>query len=356
MKDKRIFFSVLPEWSVFYGAKRAILIDSHSDHLHFANDTALLRELFELSPHGVNIKLQGKSQNIIGIMEQLNDLGAGHFHNHHYPGFIRSDFQWDFPSDISNAILDIEDVNAVWIEGALRALDSVRTFSLQTRFYDPVPYKQLLDYLKKIETFSFRFSEIYIDFKTIGSEAGIEKLSSFPKLGSIVIYGSPYRKVSMLEEKKVFHFMDIALTENRCGIVTPGHFAPSADHISEAHHYNTCLNRKISIDRQGYVGNCPSTAHHYGHITEVSLKEVVEREDFRFWWGLKKDDIEVCRDCEFRYICTDCRAYLKNPKNLLSQPAKCGYNPYIGKWVGEEGFVPVEEWRNENLPIQTGSQ
>jgi hypothetical protein len=40
----------------------------------------------------------------------------------------------------------------------------------------------------------------------------------------------------------------------------------------------------------------------------------------------------VCKDCEFRYICTDCRAYLEDPYNEYSKPLKCGYDPYTGEW------------------------
>ena len=42
-------------------------------------------------------------------------------------------------------------------------------------------------------------------------------------------------------------------------------------------------------------------------------------------------------------MCTDCRVFIKDPENIYSQPAKCTYNPYIAKWQGEEGYVPVEE-------------
>jgi len=56
----------------------------------------------------------------------------------------------------------------------------------------------------------------------------------------------------------------------------------------------------------------------------------------------------VCQDCEFRHICTDCRAFIKDSNNIYSQPAKCGYNPYIAKWQNEEGWISVEQWRKEN--------
>jgi hypothetical protein len=56
--------------------------------------------------------------------------------------------------------------------------------------------------------------------------------------------------------------------------------------------------------------------------------------------GFKKDQIEVCKDCEFRYICTGCRAYLEDPEDIHSKPLKCGYNPYTCEW---------EEWSTNPL-------
>jgi hypothetical protein len=45
-------------------------------------------------------------------------------------------------------------------------------------------------------------------------------------------------------------------------------------------------------------------------------------------------------------MCTDCRCFIKDPGNIYSQPAKCTYNPYICKWEGQDGYIPVEECGN----------
>jgi hypothetical protein len=47
---------------------------------------------------------------------------------------------------------------------------------------------------------------------------------------------------------------------------------------------------------------------------------------------INKDKIEVYKDCEFRYCCVDCRAFLVDPKNEYSKPASCLYNPYTAEW------------------------
>jgi SPASM domain peptide maturase of grasp-with-spasm system len=95
--------------------------------------------------------------------------------------------------------------------------------------------------------------------------------------------------------------------------------------------FNSCLNRKISIDENGHIGNCPSMKKKYGNIAEHSLTQVARRNDFKKVWNLNKDMIDTCRDCEFRYICSDCRAYTRDG-NLYAKPVKCGYDPYTGTW------------------------
>jgi len=48
--------------------------------------------------------------------------------------------------------------------------------------------------------------------------------------------------------------------------------------------------------------------------------------------NVTKDSVKVCKDCEFRMVCSDCRAYLEIPDDILSKTLKCGYNPYNNQW------------------------
>jgi len=114
-------------------------------------------------------------------------------------------------------------------------------------------------------------------------------------------------------------------------------------YFNEASFYNTYFNKKISIDINGKIKNSPACSKSYDNIREITLLEVMGKPGFKDLWHITKDKIDVCKDCEFRHICSDCRAFIKDPENIYSQPAKCTYNPYIAKWEGEEGYVPVEE-------------
>ena len=59
---------------------------------------------------------------------------------------------------------------------------------------------------------------------------------------------------------------------------------------------------------------------------------MLENSDLKKYWFINKDKISVCQDCEFRHVCTDCRAYIENPEDLYSKPLKCGYDPYANVW------------------------
>ncbi len=124
---------------------------------------------------------------------------------------------------------------------------------------------------------------------------------------------------------------------NSCGKVDLKYFNTNIQKVVEAMNYNSCLHKKISIDKYGNIKNCPAMPQSYGNIKELSLEEALNHTEFKKYWNLTKDNIEVCRDCEFRYICTDCRAYTEqshsNSDGLdTSKPLKCGYDPYTGEW------------------------
>lgn len=87
--------------------------------------------------------------------------------------------------------------------------------------------------------------------------------------------------------------------------------------------------KKCLTDLTGQIKNCPSFIKNYGNVENVALIDVLNNKLFRSFWKINKSLIESCKDCEFRHICTDCRAYVKN---IYDKPVKCNYNPYDATW------------------------
>ncbi len=152
----------------------------------------------------------------------------------------------------------------------------------------------------------------------------------YPRIKKVTIYGTPDSlcRTYIHEEITVIYTNQEDINENCCGVVNSWYMLPKLELYLESLAYNSCLNRKVGIDCGGLVKNCPSMSTAYGHIHDTDLKALTASDKFRKIWNIKKDDIEVCKDCELRHMCQDCRVFTCNPNNPFSKPSKCKYNPY----------------------------
>jgi len=68
-------------------------------------------------------------------------------------------------------------------------------------------------------------------------------------------------------------------------------------------------------------------------MVDPLAKEII-RGGIRQYWDLSYDKIEVCRDCEYRYACHDCRPLTYGlTGELTAKSLHCSYDPYRGKFV-----------------------
>ena len=264
--------------------------------------------------------------------------------------FPKIDLSWKRPEIITNAIIDIDinenTVSTLNFKNISIQLDELGCKALQFRFW---AFAELQD----IDTILAFFTESrlkHIDIILPYSDYYEDNISAFDKMCQInqriqfiTFYKSPFACIKNIDsiEKAAFIYTTGNYSSHlACGNVIRDDFFSNMYLFTEAQKHNTCLNRKISIDTEGYIRNCPSMPEHYGNIKDMTLQEAMKHPDFKKYWFINKDQIEVCKDCEFRYICTDCRAYREDPENLLSKPLKCGYNPYTCEW---------EEWSTNPL-------
>ena len=159
----------------------------------------------------------------------------------------------------------------------------------------------------------------------------------------IIVYSSSVTEIfkSDVNTSSILIFTEQnVISEKSCGLISQNNFTVNLTTFTESQKHNSCLNRKISIDKMGNIKNCPSMSQNFGNIKDTPLQKVLANKDFKKYWNITKAQITICKDCEFRYICTDCRAYIENPDDMYSKPLKCGYDPYTNKW---------EEWSTNPL-------
>ena len=98
-------------------------------------------------------------------------------------------------------------------------------------------------------------------------------------------------------------------------------------------HHHSCFYGKLYFDVYGDVFPCVMEREEsLGNIKRQTIEELLARSSFRKYWDLTKDQIESCKDCEYRLACFDCRPKAKGRSGYLAKPKECFYDPYIGEW------------------------
>lgn len=276
-----------------------------------------------------------KSDFIIKELE-LNDLVFFTTEPSRFPDIS---FDWFHPSKVTNSIIEYSPVVQRNWQVIIKSFLKLGVEYLELRFYDSVGQSELLTILNsfretKIKSIYLILPDSHFDLDRI--------LLKHQRIARIVL--TSFKGLSSASPDFAFSdrivYVNAEFSSNKlCGSIHTSYFVANYQSFSEMRSFNGCLNRKISIDKTGEIKNCPSMIVSYGNIDEVSLEDAIDVPGFKKYWKISKDDINGCRDCEFRYICTDCRAYVEDPNDIsgpnqtnLSKPLKCGYDPYSGQW------------------------
>lgn len=250
--------------------------------------------------------------------------------------------EWHHPSQITNAIIDIDRKNkAISYNSIFEQLDELNCHHIQIRAFTGMSITEIKKILSFTRGKKFRSIQFLIKYDPVISGDQFEAIiAGFPVIDIIVVHSSPHDKLVAPVKGEYTSFGRIMYVAqcidscDSCGVININSLTmPDIKGFMENKLFNGCLNRKISIDTNGDIKNCPSMTRSYGNIGSRTLKDVVHKEaGFKKLWEINKDQVETCKDCEYRYMCTDCRAYIQNPADMYSKPAKCKYNPYLAEW------------------------
>jgi len=122
-------------------------------------------------------------------------------------------------------------------------------------------------------------------------------------------------------------------------LMTSPNFSVDKETLSRYVSGHSCLLGKITITDNGDVLPCIFSRNlAVGNVQDNSLQEVVIGNKLETVWRATKDQVLVCRDCEYRYVCFDCRPLSEGVNqgrgDYLSAPyPRCTYNPYSGEWA-----------------------
>ncbi len=287
-----------------------------------------------------------EKNDILSLLENLEEMNFGFFcTKESFDNFIPLEQKINYSNEITNIICEFNAVNFERIKQIRKLIQQTRTESITLIFYNALKNKDLIKIIKllsdsfivSIDIVMKESENLNIDFFT--------SLNSFTNLiNSITIHSSNEETTNKTNYNFEINYIKKRIKDfSFCGAVSINHMNIHQRSFLESLNHNSCLYKKMSIDINGNIKNCPNINNSFGTIDAIeNMKHILEDITFREIGKIKKDEIEVCKDCEFRHVCTDCRAYTENPKDIFSKPLKCGYDPYTNEW-SEWSKNPLKE-------------
>lgn len=255
----------------------------------------------------------------------------------------------DTPCLVNNAIIEIdsESFDASLLCKICQELENVLCQDVQIRFLG----QRWIGYISLVCSELSNAGVRYIETMGVYNESENRKLktiiSDIPLLSRVYVFESPSSEIIEVTNDetgdKELAYGEIYYTRkhydhiNGCGIINQQTMDFSSIHSYNRYKsVNGCLYKKVSITKDGLIKNCPSLMKTFGNIKAYTLKDVICNPDFMNIWYVAKDEIECCKDCELRYCCSDCRAFVEEANNVYSKPLKCSYNILNGTWEEEK--------------------
>ncbi|MGE5341626.1 MAG: SPASM domain-containing protein [Candidatus Omnitrophota bacterium] len=137
------------------------------------------------------------------------------------------------------------------------------------------------------------------------------------------------------KEKEILSKMGITFSESVChtGNIIEEGISTDGKNFFFNKELNPCWGNKLAIDSDGEIKPCMWSDIKLGNINCISIPNLILSGKFDEFWEINKDKIEICKDCEYRYLCSDCRVgAVKDSGSLYSKSIGCSYSPDMGTW------------------------
>ena len=253
---------------------------------------------------------------------------------------------YQVPELITHAIIDSDASSDHDFLQLIDQLEELGCKHFQFRFYDPIPLEKLKQIAAIGDGRQLRGMELMVPYgPDYANEDAVRQLcKDHPRIICLFITGAEKNRVlhasESVENMGVISYWKQAIDSQQCcGVIDKQYFVVSMSAFTEAKNFNSCLNRKMSVDTCGEIRNCPSMHNSFGNTANTTLREALFSDGFQAVWSVTKDHVNICKDCEYRYVCSDCRAFTQDD-DPLGKPAGCNYDPFTATW-GEQQQAPL---------------
>lgn len=276
--------------------------------------------------------------------------------DHYFELLVFEDIIFVSPKPIDKSLFPNIDFSAIPINGFTNVIlsfeqkDDIEKFEkaisekiltigvkyIQLRFAKLMPITIIERVLNCFSNSSVKHISLVIDHSDFIKIAPVTFLSKYLRIVSVILFNYS-EELTSFDESELDHIEFIKfkggdfpnlLELNDLRLIS---LNPNIVRYSEAQNYNTYYRGKMYIASDGYIYNSPQSFEALGNIYNSDLSELYSHSEMKKFWNITKDEIEVCKDCEFRYSCVDGRIPKVRSENLYYFETECKYNPYTNE-------------------------
>lgn len=256
--------------------------------------------------------------------------------------FPELDLEYLNAGQISNAVISFSTITLKHLDKLITQLVSLGCKHLEIRNNSPMGLLELSNHLNSFDGSPIKSINLITIYHTDYNETSFESLiENNKRVVSTIIYDSTF---NISNKTDSIIFSKKKLDELLMQKPSPKSFNINMRLYCESLSFNNYFNNKICIDELGNIKNSLKNAQIFGNINNISLFDSISVTGFKTLWYVKKDDIQTCKACEFRYMCVDARIPIDAQDCSWFFDSECDYNPFTAKWSNEENYISVKEY------------
>ena len=235
------------------------------------------------------------------------------------------------PYRISTLVIDIDNTDLESLQIIKENIINSKVECLVIRIINS-DYENILSTLSTFDGIPTRIIQLFISKNVAIDNSQIDNILEVNNRTSLIIKSTDDEEYQKDFLKGHFISTNRDIINNRIGIKDVSDFAINMDLYIESKLHNSFYNKRTYINSNGDIFRHEYDEKCFGNIADVEIRDILNNEEFKEYWNIKKDEIEVCQNCEYRYMCTDNRLPIKKTNNLWGFDKECNYNPYTSTW------------------------
>lgn len=281
------------------------------------------------------------NEGIDNYFNYLVDIDYGFFLEN-VERFPELNLEWHSPFKVNSAILEINGDYKYDFNAAIKELSSLGCFSIQIRINNPDVDNVLSGILDATRKSRIRNAEIFLP-ESLYETNHLKYLDDIEnRIKTFVIHDVKDEVLTknLHEDSKYYIDKKLIFTSKEINSSTldnikKENFIINMEFFTEAQHHNVALNRKVCIDNGGNFKNYLSHKETLGNFNNTSITKLIDNKDFTRKWFINNDNIDICKDCQFRYICFD-NSDIEFNGSSWRKLNQCSFDPYTNKWESEK--------------------